>query len=70
MTDIAAAQGVSVSQLQNIELSSLQDVFRTAVSSGDIDQEEANQWMGRFQHEPPLLDKVTIQMFDVDSDGG
>lgn len=70
MTEIAAAQGVSASQLQNIELNSLQDVFRTAVSSGDIDQEKADQWMQRLQHEPPLLDRVTVQMFLFSPDEG
>jgi lambda repressor-like predicted transcriptional regulator len=70
MTDIAKTQGFSPSQLQNIELKSFQDVFGKAVSSGDIDQQEAYQWMWRFQHEPALLDKVTVQMFQVDSDGG
>ena len=63
MPEIAATQGVSASQLHNIELKAFSHLFDTAVKSGDIDQRQANEWMQQLQANPLLLDKVTATLF-------
>lgn len=65
LTDIAAAQGISASQLQNIELKAFGDVFNTAVKSGDIGQQDASNWMYQVQNNPQMLDKMTSVVFFV-----
>ena len=63
MTQIAAAQGVSASELQTIELKAYTHLFDIAVQSGDTSQKEADQWLQLFQHDPQALEKVTIGLF-------
>ena len=63
ITEIAAAQGVSASQLHNIELKAFSHLFDTAVKSGDIDQRQAKEWIQQLQDNPLLLDKVTATLF-------
>lgn len=63
MTQIATAQGVSASDLQNIELKAYAQLFDVAVKSGDISQKDANQWLQLFQHDPQILEKMTIMLF-------
>ncbi len=63
MPEIAAAQGVSASQLHNIELKAFSQLFDAAVKSGDIDQRQAKEWMQQLQDNPLLLDKVTAALF-------
>ena len=67
MTGIAAAQGVSASELQAIELNAYTHLFDVAVKSGAISQQDANDWMQQLQHNPLILEKVTIGMFLADS---
>ena len=63
MTDIAAAQGVAEGQLQGIELKALAGLLDTAVKAGDIDQDQANQWIKQFQQNPQIMDKITTTLF-------
>jgi hypothetical protein len=63
MTQVAAAQGVSASELQTIELKAYTHLFDMAVQSGDISQKEADQWLQLFQHNPQVLEKTTIGLF-------
>src|SRR6266566_2312309 len=63
LTEIAAAQGVSASELQIIELKAFQHMFDVAVKSGGTSQQDADEWMQQLQHTPPLLDKMTIGLF-------
>jgi hypothetical protein len=63
MTAIAAAQGLSPSQLRAIELKAFQDLFDTLVKAGTIDQQDADYWIQQFQNNPQLLDQMTIQAF-------
>ncbi len=63
MDDIATAQGISSLELRNIELKAFAQFFDEAVKAGDIDQQQAREWMQRLQNQPPLLDKMTIAAF-------
>ena len=63
MTQIAAAQGVSASELQTIELKAYAHLFDAAVKAGDISQRDADQWLQLFQHNPQTLEKATIMLF-------
>ena len=63
MPEIAAAQGVSASQLHNIELKAFSHLFDAEVKSGDMDQRQANEWIQQLQYNPQLLDKVTATLF-------
>lgn len=63
MTDIAAAQGVSEGQLQGIELKALAGLLDTAVKAGDIDRDQANQWIKQFEQNPQTMDKITTTLF-------
>jgi hypothetical protein len=67
MTAIAAAQGVSPSQLQGIELKAMRDLLDNAVKSGDIDQQQSDQWMQQLQNNPSLLEKMVMVAFLVGS---
>ena len=67
MTQIAAAQGVSASELQTIELNAYAHLFDDAVKSGAISQRDADQWLQLFQHNPQILEKVTAGLFLADS---
>jgi hypothetical protein len=69
MTDIAAAQGVSPSQLRNIEMKAMGDILTRAVKSGDIDSQQADQWMRQFQSNPQVLEKVATTVFFVGPNG-
>lgn len=64
MVDIAAAQGVSASQLATIEMNAFNDVLDNAVSSGAINQQLADQWRQQLQNDPSLLDTITVQAFE------
>ena len=66
-TQIAAAQGVSASELQTIEHKACIHLFDVAVKSGDISQGDADQWLQQFQHNPQILEKVTIWLFLADT---
>jgi hypothetical protein len=63
LIDIAAAQGISASQLQNIELKAFGDVYSEAVKSGDISQQDASNLMHKLQSNPQMLDKMTAVVF-------
>lgn len=65
MTEIAAAQGVSPSQLHNIELKAMQALLNNAVKSGEIDQQQSDQWMQQFVKNPGALEKVVMIVFSV-----
>jgi len=67
MTAIAAAQGVSPSQLQGIELKAMRDLLDNAVKSGDIDQQQSDQWMQQLQNNPSFLEKMVMVAFMVGS---
>ena len=63
MSEIAAAQGVSASELHNIELKAFVHLFDVEVKSGDMDQQQANEEIQQLQNNPQLLDKVTATLF-------
>src|SRR6266487_172520 len=63
MTEIAAAQGVSASELQTIELKAYTHLFDAAIKAGDISQRDADQWLQLFQHNHQTLEKATIMLF-------
>src|SRR6266699_2504690 len=69
MTEIAAAQGVSASELQTIELKAYTHLFDAAIKAGDISQKDADQWLQLFQHNPQALEKVTVGLFLAGSNG-
>jgi HEAT repeats len=63
MTDIAAGQGISPSELQNIELKAFADAYNQAAKAGDISQQQANEGIQQLQNNPQLLDKLTTSLF-------
>jgi hypothetical protein len=63
MTEIAAGQGISSSELQNIELKAFADAYGAAVKAGDLDQRQANEGIQQLQNNPQLLDKMTTILF-------
>jgi len=63
--DIAAARGISASQLQIIELKAFENVFNDAVKSGDISQRDADNWLYPLRNDPQMLDKMTAGVFFV-----
>ncbi len=65
MADIAAAQGISASQLQKIELKAFGNAFDAEVKAGDTSQQDADTWMQELQNNPQLLDKMTMSLFFV-----
>jgi HEAT repeat protein len=67
MTDIAAAQGVSPSQLHDIELKAMRDLLDNATRSGEIDQQQSDSWIQQFLNNPPLLEKMVMVVFSVGS---
>jgi hypothetical protein len=69
MSAIAQAQGVSTSDLQNIELKAMQHMFDAEVNAGSIDKQQADQTMQQLQNEPPLLEKVIMIVFTASPDG-
>ena len=68
MAEIAAAEGVSATELRNIELKAFTDLFDAAVQSGDMDQGQADQWVQGLQNDSQLLNKMTIALFFADFD--
>ena len=58
-------KGVSPSQLRGIELKAMQTLLATAIKSGEVDQQQSEQWMQQFQSNPPLLEKVVVVVFSV-----
>lgn len=65
MTAIAAAQGVSSSRLHDIELKAMRDLLDNAVKSGEIDQQQSDQWMQQLQSSPAFLEKMVMVAFLV-----
>jgi len=63
MTEIAAAQGVSSSDLHNIELKAFANSLDEAVKAGDMDQSQADVKSREFQNNPQLLDNMTTKLF-------
>ncbi len=63
MTDIASGQGVSSSELQNLELKAFADAYNEAAKAGDISQQQANEGIQQLQDNPQLLDKLTTSLF-------
>jgi len=63
LTEIAAAQGVSATDLRNIELKAFAQSFDEAVKAGDIDQRQADEGIQQLMDNPQLLDKMTATLF-------
>ena len=63
MTEIAAAQGISATDLRNIELKAFAHSFDEAVKAGDIDQRQADEGIRQLKDNPQLLDKMTATLF-------
>jgi len=63
LTEIAAAQGVSATDLRNIELKAFAHSFDEAVKAGDIDQRQADEGIQQLMDNPQLLDKMTATLF-------
>lgn len=66
MPQIAAAQGVSASDLQAIEQKAFIQLFDAVVQSGAISQRDADQWLQLFKHNPQTLEKATTMLFLFD----
>jgi hypothetical protein len=64
---VAAAQGMSADQLQQIEISAFQDVFNNAVKAGDMDQGTADSLMQRLQNEAGFREKAALTLFNAAS---
>jgi hypothetical protein len=58
LSDVAAAQNVSTTQLQTILSNSLQASLKPAVDSGDITQKQLDNLTKRYEKNPNLLDKL------------
>jgi polyhydroxyalkanoate synthesis regulator phasin len=58
LSDIATAQGVSSTQLQNIVTSAIQSVVNKAVSDGNLTQQQATNIMQKLQKHPAVLNRL------------
>ena len=63
MPDIAAAQGISVSQLHTIELTAFQHILNEDVQAGGYTRADADQTMQQYRTDPSLLDSKTMTIF-------
>jgi len=59
---VAENQGVSASQLQEIEMNAFNSIFNQAVSMKDIDPQVANSWINRLQSNPALREKIVLEL--------
>jgi hypothetical protein len=62
IADVAAAQGISRSQLHTIELNAYQTAFNQAIQKGTYTPDQANTYMENYRQRAPgkLNDSVTI----------
>jgi hypothetical protein len=67
MTAIAAAQGISESQLQGIELKAYQVMLSNMVNAGDLNPQIASRLIKQFQNNPGAADNLTMAMFLMDN---
>jgi polyhydroxyalkanoate synthesis regulator phasin len=58
LSDIATAQGVSSTQLQNIVTNAIQSVVNKAVSDGNLTQQQATNIMQALQKHPKVLNRL------------
>jgi hypothetical protein len=64
IADIAAAQGVSSTQLHTIEVNAYQAAFNQAVQNGTYTQDQANTYMENYrQRDPGQLNDGVISLF-------
>ncbi len=62
IADVAAAQGISGSQLHTIEMNAYQAAFNQAVQNGTYTQDQANSYLAGYRQRDPgrLNDTVTL----------
>ncbi len=65
ISNVAANQGVSSTQLEKIELDAFQDVFNHAMKAGDIDQENADTLMQQLQQDSGFREKATLTLLNA-----
>ena len=58
LSDIATAQGLSASQLQNLIATSLQNGFQPAIISGELTQKQVTVLIKRWQKNPNQLEHL------------
>ena len=58
LSDIAAAQHVSASQLHTIVMDAVQSALNKAVSNGDVTQQQATTFMQALQSHPQFVDHI------------
>jgi len=63
LTDIAKAQSVSQTQLQDIEMKAFTGTVNDAVKAGDLDSKQAGALLQSIQDNPLALDKLTVTAF-------
>ncbi len=63
LSDIAAAQGVSSSQLHTIVINAIQSALNKAVSDGNLTQQQAANIMQKLQNNPQFLDRILDKHF-------
>src|SRR5437588_7005373 len=56
LSDVAAAQHVSASQLHTIVMNAVQNALNKAVSNGDVTKQQASTFMQALQSHPQLVD--------------
>ena len=63
LSDIAAAQGVSSSQLQTLATNAIQNALTKAVSDGNLTQQQATNIMQMLQKNPGVLNNLLNRHF-------
>jgi polyhydroxyalkanoate synthesis regulator phasin len=63
LSDIAAAQGVSSSQLQTLATNAIQNALTKAVSDGNLTQQQATNIMQMLQKNPGVLNTLLNRHF-------
>jgi polyhydroxyalkanoate synthesis regulator phasin len=63
LSDIAAAKGVSSSQLHTIVINAIQSALNKAVSDGNLTQQQATNIMQKLQNNPQYLDRILDKHF-------
>lgn len=67
LTDIAATQGISAAQFQDIETKALNSTLQDAVNAGDFSQPDLDRFMLQTQNNPKQMDAVIAAAFELNS---
>ena len=63
LSQLAAAQGVSSSQLQTTEVNAVQSAVNQAVKDGNLTQQQGTAFIQALQSHPGALDKLLSRGF-------